>query len=108
MIDCDKDIERKLSSLGNTLHVYVKEKKREVISRDVIAGKDSETERLTILRGSPRRSRCAKGMCDADSDCTHAAPLRFRSVSFDKVQDQVRQEIGGCTTNNGGSEFLLS
>ena len=65
------------SRIGNTLHVYVKEKKWEVIPRDVIDGKESETERVTILRGFSRRPKC-KGMCDADSDCTHASLILNR------------------------------
>ena len=39
----DKNIERKLSSLGSTLHVYIKEEYWDVVSRDVVL-KESKAE----------------------------------------------------------------
>ena len=51
--DRDKYIERKLSSMGNTPHVYVKEEEWEFGCRVVINRKESETECAIILRGHP-------------------------------------------------------
>ena len=64
--DCDElFVERKLLSIGSILHVCVKEEEWEVVSRDAIDGKESETENL---RGHPWSSRCVKGMFEADSE----------------------------------------
>ena len=41
VIDCDEYIERKLSTIEGTQHVYVKEEEWEVIYRGVIDGKES-------------------------------------------------------------------
>ena len=65
--------ERKLLSIRSILHVCVEEEEWEVVSRGAIDGKESETERVIILRGHPWSSRCATGMCEADSDCTHGS-----------------------------------
>ena len=48
--DCDMFIERKLSSIGSILHVYIEEEEWEFISRIVIDGKESETECTINLR----------------------------------------------------------
>jgi hypothetical protein len=53
VIDCDGYIERKLSSTGSTQHVYVREEEWEVVYRDVIDGKESQTECAIVLRGHP-------------------------------------------------------
>ena len=59
--------------MGNTLHVYVKDEQWEFFSRIVIYGKESETECAIILREDPLSSRCAGGMREAGSDCTHGS-----------------------------------
>ena len=51
------------------------------------------------------RSKCAKGMCEADSDCTRASFFQRRLAFF---SHQVHQEIGGCTANDGGFELLVT
>ena len=55
------------------LHVYVREEEWEVVCRMISLCKESETERVIILRRDPWRSRCAQEFCEADSDCTHAS-----------------------------------
>ena len=59
--DCGNYIERKLSSMGNTLLVYVEDEQWEFISRIVIEGKGSETERAIILREHPLEFEVCRG-----------------------------------------------
>ena len=53
MTGCDGYIERKLSSIGSTQYVYVREEEWKVVSRDVIDGEDSQTKCAIILRRHP-------------------------------------------------------
>ena len=67
--DCDMYIERKLSlsSIGSIVHVYIEEEEWEFIFRDVIDGKESETECTTNLRGHFLEFEVCRGNARSDS-----------------------------------------
>ena len=50
VIDCDGYVERKLPSIGSTQHIYVSEEEWTIVYRDVVDGKESETECAIVLR----------------------------------------------------------
>ena len=71
------------SRVGNTLHVYVKEEEWEMVHRVVHNGKESEHRmRFYLARTILGALRCAKGTCDAVSDCTRIAEIRLSSRSI--------------------------
>ena len=76
------------------IHVLVKDEEWEVVCRTAI-----------ICVDIPWSSKCAEGMCEVHSNCTHPSFLSEASVL---MHDQVRQEIGAGTTNDGGFEVLFS
>ena len=47
-------------------------------------------------------------LCERSEFRLHPRIADPEASVFGRVQDQVRQEIGGCTTIDGGSEFSFS
>ena len=77
--------------MGNTLHVYFKENDWEFISRDVIDGnRKRNRSRDHFARISPEIKVC-KGMCEADSDCTHASLTQIRQFMIKSARKLVVQ-----------------
>ena len=103
--DCDMIIEKKLSSIGSTLHVHVKEEEWEnFFQQSVSDGKEErKRNRDHFSHTFFWRSKCVKGMCEAESDCTHSS-LYQRRQSW--VSSRSGPDIGGWTT--GGLELLFS
>ena len=60
--DSDKYMQRKLSLMGNTLHVFVRE----------------EEELELFIKVSLMEKRAKPGMCEVDSDYTHASLILKR------------------------------
>ena len=71
--DCDKYMEWN-SSTESSLHVYIKQEQWKLFLK-LCNGKVSETECAIILRSFPRSSKCATGMCEVNSDCTHGLEI---------------------------------
>ena len=65
----DKNIERKLSSLGSTLHVYIKEEYWDVVSRDVVLKREHSWMR-----------NCLRLHFDGDHDVRKECAQRFSSA----------------------------
>ena len=61
------------------IHVHVKKEEWEVIDRLVNDVKESKTYSRSFCMDISWRSKCARGMCEADPDCTRAS-LSHRSV----------------------------
>ena len=85
VIDCDGNIERKLSSTGSTQHVYVREEEWAVVYRDVVNGK----ERKLNAHCSARTSVGDRGV---RKECAQWIPSalkhpQIRGVSSYKVDD---------------------
>ena len=53
VIDCDGYVERKLPLIGSTQHIYVSEEEWTIVYRDVVDGKERETECTIVLRAQP-------------------------------------------------------
>ena len=77
---CEADLDCTRASLA---HVHVKEEEWEVTYRLVNDGKESKTySRSTCTDFFFWRSKCARGMCEADPDCTRASLVQRRLSSF--------------------------
>ena len=64
--------------MGSILRVCVEEEEWKVVY--VTDGQECETERVIILRGYLWRSRCAKGVYEAESDYTRLIEFIIKSA----------------------------
>ena len=82
------------------VHVHVRKKSgRLFIDPSIIRERESAKRTRAHFARTPFffwRSKCARGMCEADSDCTRASLVQRRPSSFFfAVFHQIHQEIGG-------------
>ena len=93
------------SQVARHRHVYVKEEEWEVIFQPVCDGREQKRTRDPFCTDTSFfwRSKCVRGRCEADADCTRASVVH-RRLSFFCCFHQFHQEIGGCTANDGGFE----
>ena len=79
----------------NTQYVYVREEEWAVVYREVVDGIASKTHAHLFCAHIRWKSRCEKGMCSADPECTQhsSIPNSEASVLFDLTTKSAR--IGG-------------